>query len=448
MKRIESRIREKISCELDIKNQNSKAIPTTRGRIVDISNSGAKLFADAEITLHAPLHIKIPLNQHDTIDCDATVVWGNNNIKKYGIKFISLDQAQKTNLENFIKHRVQNKYQLPSNIKGVCVTLKSKIDYYFKRATEIEEHLKSRPDEWGQFQAEFNREVNGIFNEIMLFEQTQLLNGHEDKISKLQDLFVNRLRGIFNRGTYFEWSIRKPYGYAGDFKIIDDIYTNNPTTKSFDRLLDNYFQLSAICVAVRNRKEDFKQILHTAIHSITDKPVKVMDLACGSCRGLSELMEKHPHWEQSVLFDCLDNEERALEYARNLIGQRKNFGFFREDIMRLASSAYFKNKYAGRAYDIIYSTGLFDYFNNKICIKIIRNIKEILHQNGKLVIANVRVRYSNPTIHCMEWVTDWKLIYRTDEEFVNLFIEAGFDPAKLTFHYEQQGVMQYVVASL
>lgn len=448
MKRIDSRIREKISCELDITNQIGNATETTRGRIVDISTSGAKLFADAEIAVNAPLHVKIPLAQHDTINCNATVVWGNHDMKKYGIKFVSLDQAQKTNLENFIKHRVQNKYQLPSTMKGVCLTLKSKIDYYLKRAIEIEKHLKIRPDEWGQFQAEFNREVNGIFNEIMLFEQTQLINGNEDKVSKLQDLFVNRLRDIFNRGTYFEWSIRKPYGYAGDFKIIDDIYTNCPTTKSFDRLLDNYFQLSAICVAVRNRKEDFKQILHAAIDSITDKPVKVMDLACGSCRGLSELMEKHPHWEQSVLFDCLDNEERALEYARNLIGQRKNFSFRREDIMRLASCSYFKNNYAGRSYDIIYSTGLFDYFNNKICTKIIRNLREILNHNGKLVIANVRVRYSNPTIHCMEWVTDWKLTYRTDEEFLNLFIDAGFDTTKLSFQYEQQGVLQYIVASL
>lgn len=447
MRRIDSRIREKFPCELVLTDQTGHASRSIAGRIVDISNSGAKLFTDVVITPHSSLRVIIALTPQDTINCDATVVWGNSDINKYGIKFISFDQTQKTHLENYIKHRLQGKYQLPTTIKGVCSTLKSKIDYYLKRASEIEEHLKAHPDDWGQFQAEFNREVNSIFNEIMLFEQSQLLQGNEDKVSKLRDLFIKRLRDIFNRGTYFEWSLRKPYGYAGDFKIIDDIYTNNPQTKGFDRIFDNYFQLSAICVAVRNRKEDFKQILQRTIHTMTDTPIRVMDLACGSCRGLSELMEKYPLWEQSVHFDCLDNENRALQYARDLLGSRKNFNFTQEDIMRLSSSAYFEKEYADRSYDIIYSTGLFDYFNNRLSTRIIRNLKGILKHSGKLVIANVRVRYSNPTIHCMEWVTDWKLTYRTDEEFKRLFIDAGFDMKNISFHYEQQGVLQYIVAS-
>ena len=65
--------------------------------------------------------------------------------------------------------------------------------------------------------------------------------------------------GIFVRGTLIDWSLRKPFGYAGDFKIINDIYENNPDTVGFDRLFDNYFQMSAISIAVRNRKDDFTE---------------------------------------------------------------------------------------------------------------------------------------------------------------------------------------------
>ena len=67
------------------------------------------------------------------------------------------------------------------------------------------------------------------------------------------------------------WSLRKPFGYAGDFKIIDDLYRNYPTTVGFDRLFDNYTQMSAIAVAVRNRKEDFKRMI---INFIND-PLKI-----------------------------------------------------------------------------------------------------------------------------------------------------------------------------
>src|SRR3989338_2367471 len=169
-------------------------------------------------------------------------------------------------------------------------SLRAKLKLYKKKASEIEAYLLRSPEELGKFQSEFNSEVNNVFRDIMLFEKSNVVKGREDKVYKIKRIFTNRIRGLFLKGTYNEWGFRKPFGYAGDFKIIDDIYQNNPDTCGFVRLFDNYGMMSAISVAVRNRKEDFKRIIADFVKSRKGGPLRIMDLACGPCRQIRELL--------------------------------------------------------------------------------------------------------------------------------------------------------------
>jgi len=63
-----------------------------------------------------------------------------------------------------------------------------------------------------------------------------------------------------------------------------------------------------------------------------------------------------------------------------------------------------------------------------------------------MAISDVRDKFSNPSVHFMEWVGDWSLIYRDDDRFRRLFIQAGFTKADLEIDYEQQGILQYILA--
>ena len=163
--------------------------------------------------------------------------------------------------------------------KDTPSSLRIRIKHYQEVAKEVESYLIKNPSEWGRFQSRFNQEVNGVFREIMNFEKENMAAGHEEKVFKLKKLFVNKLRPFFMKGEYVVWSLKKPYGYAGDFKIIDDIYINNPQTTGFDRLYDNYFQMSAISVAVRNRKEDFKRLISNYVTENHRADIKIVDLA-------------------------------------------------------------------------------------------------------------------------------------------------------------------------
>jgi len=279
----------------------------------------------------------------------------------------------------------------------------------------------------------------------MNFEKINFSKGQEEKVYKLKKIFINKIRELFLKGAYHEWGFRKPFGYAGDFKIIDDIYQNNPTTDGFVRLFDNYCMMSAISVAVRNRKEDFKRLIKGFIDDKKGKQLRIMDLASGPCREINEILTLNPALCKNVIFDCYDHDDKAIEYAKGLLTGYHNINFIKENAMRIAFRKNISNL-IDKKYDLIYSTGLFDYFNERVGISVIENLWKLLNSNGMLAISTMRDKYSNPSVHYMEWVADWNLVYRNEEEFGQLFINAGVNKDKLEVQYEQQGIIQYIIA--
>ncbi len=331
-------------------------------------------------------------------------------------------------------------------LKDVQASLRTKIRLYHKRSKEIENYLSKNPDEWGKFQSEFNAEVNSIFSDIMNFEKANIAKGDMNKIHKLREIFIKRIRKIFTKGGYGKWCLSKPYGYSGDFKIIDDIYQNNPTSKGFDRLFDNYFQMTSISVAVRNRKEDFKRMIIDFANNHNSPAVKIMSLASGPCRDIKEILMSENLSNKNVVFHCYDNDENAIEYAKKLLKGFSNVKLTKENALKLALTKDAKSRIPEK-FDLIYATGLFDYINYNISVRLVENLKKLLNPGGMLAISDVRDKYSNPSVHYMEWMGDWRLLYRDDDEFKQMFIDAGFKEGNLSISYEQQGIMQYILAT-
>jgi len=328
---------------------------------------------------------------------------------------------------------------------GSEMSLRSRVKAYEKRSREIRADLSSNSDEWGRFQGEFNREINGIFRDLMIFEKQSLADGREEKVYKLKRLFVNRFRQKFAIGPLLKWSLGKPYGYAGDHRIIDDIYKNAPTSSGFERLFDNYFQMSAICNAVRNRKEDFKRVILETIDERKQPMVKIMVLASGPCREIYEALRHPVTNKRNVIFHCYDSDEKAHEYAKNLLSDDARTVFFKQNAVRIALKKDITKSFEG-GYDLIYSTGLFDYLDYRVSVRLISNLKKLLNKSGVLAISDVHDKFSNPSIYFMEWVADWNLIYRSSDDFRNIFLDSDFKVEDLTYRYEQQGLMQYIIA--
>jgi hypothetical protein len=63
-----------------------------------------------------------------------------------------------------------------------------------------------------------------------------------------------------------------------------------------------------------------------------------------------------------------------------------------------------------------------------------------------MLISNMGEKYYNPSAVWMEWVGEWFLIYRTEEEFKKIFLAAGFSRKGLQMLPQRNKMMQYCLA--
>ena len=88
--------------------------------------------------------------------------------------------------------------------------------------------------------------------------------------------------------------------------------------------------------------------------------------------------------------------------------------------------------------DLVYSMGLVDYFKDRATQKIISTMFAMLKPGGEAIIGNFHERCDSRIF--LDYLLDWKLIYRTEEDMKRLFSNSSFKSAKVTVDYEEEGV--------
>ena len=265
---------------------------------------------------------------------------------------------------------------------------------------------------------------------------------------KFKRIFEKRYRNYFLYGDLTRWTFKKPFGYAGDFKIIDDIYKNKPTTIGFNGLWDAYYLQMTASEAVRQRKDDARQIILDFIKEHQNSNIRIMNLGSGPAREIKELLENDSERIFSkVIFDCYDLDINAINYAKQLVNNANNVNFFQKNAIRLALKKDIKQEIP-HEYDLIYSVGLFDYLDERVAVRLAGNMRKLLKKDGVMAIANFGNKYLNSSAGLMEWVTEWYLIYRTETEFRRIFLNAGFSPKDLQIIPQPNKVVLYCFVSI
>lgn len=320
----------------------------------------------------------------------------------------------------------------------------SRIRKYIKVSKDIQHALSKHPEDADRYQPVLNSTVDKIYQEITEYEKEKIAKS-ESVIYRLKKIFEKRYRRYFLYGEYIRWVYEKPFGYAGDFKIIDDIYRNEVHTQGFDRLWDCWFQNLAASKSVRERKDDFRKIIIDFFNQRGCEKLRIMNLACGPAREIKEILENDTRgiWRQ-VEFDCYDMDANALDFASKLLKNYTNVRFFQKNAVRLALKKNIENEIPAK-YDLIYSTGLFDYLDESIATRLVSNLGKLLKKGGLLVISNANDKYSNPSAIWMEWIGEWYLIYRTAQEFRKIFLNAGFAGEQIEIVPQKCKVMQYAL---
>lgn len=221
-------------------------------------------------------------------------------------------------------------------------------------------------------------------------------------------------------------SLTRPYGYAGDFMIIDKIYREHITEDKRFEKWDIFWSSLAACNAVRNRKDYFIRTLTSRLQN--NNQLQLLNVASGPARDLFELYAQiQPEQLNTV---CIEADDRAIAYAKELNKEHLNrIEFINKNIFRYR---------ADQQYDIVWSAGLFDYFNDDIFVKLLSRFVSWTKPGGEVIIGNFSTE--NPSRNLMELFGDWYLEHRSHDHLVNLAMQAGIQRDAIYVGEEAEGV--------
>ncbi len=228
---------------------------------------------------------------------------------------------------------------------------------------------------------------------------------------------------------------KKPCGYAGDYLLIDWIYTKKMSDNGVGKLFDELFHSYEAAVSVRNRKEYFKKKCQE-LSQESDKKIQILDLGCGSCRDVKEIYQSLKNGHR-IHFHCVDSDPRAIEYAKKILDGK--IIHYNIDI-NVANAFRLKTN---RKYDLIWSAGLFDYLEKRIAVLLLKKIWRYLKKNGRIIFGNFSP--INPTRNGMELVGKWHLIHRTASELVEICRETDLPVSEIEIESETSGINLFCI---
>jgi extracellular factor (EF) 3-hydroxypalmitic acid methyl ester biosynthesis protein len=241
------------------------------------------------------------------------------------------------------------------------------------------------------------------------------------------DYLREKLKTILNENTLIGHAYIKPFGYPGDFVLLNKIYEFNVNGDSRYRNWDLLFQNQPAAFAVRNRKDFFIEYCKNLI--LKKKDVKVLVLGSGPASDVFEFMSNFS-MDSNISFDLVDFDQSAIDFSRNK-NEKFNGHISYNRINALRYNSY-------KLYDLIWSAGLFDYFRDKHFTFLIRKYFNCLAEGSEMIISNFSTR--NSTRKLMEKISDWYLNHRTESDLFRIAADASIDKEMVSIEKEPLGI--------
>jgi SAM-dependent methyltransferase len=267
--------------------------------------------------------------------------------------------------------------------------------------------------------AQFEHEVN----DSLPIKQAQVYFREKTHPILSKSYFVNRCR---------TW----PQGQQGDFMTLELIYKNIPMSEDIGYYIDKYSLSTTLGIGVRDRIVKMRDLLKKELTSRSN--LKVLDVACGSCR---EVFELAPEIKISgAKFTCVDMDPAALEFALDRFAFA-GLGEEQTELIQYNALRMFDLETAQTEFgmqDIIYSIGFFDYLPDDFLVKLLSSLYKLLKPGGKLFASFKDAdRYRS---ELYRWFVDWDgFLQRTEKDFLKVFRDANIPDSALSMSRVDSG---------
>jgi extracellular factor (EF) 3-hydroxypalmitic acid methyl ester biosynthesis protein len=224
-------------------------------------------------------------------------------------------------------------------------------------------------------------------------------------------------------------TFHKPLGYAGDYEMVNMMLRSPFEGGSlFAKILNYAFLESAPVVAHRNRITYLVNMIGEEANRVaqTGNRCRLLNLGCGPAQEVQNLMREEEVVDL-IEFNLLDFNDETLQYTRSILEELRTrhgrtssrMNFLQRSVHQLLKQASTgDSEMEWESYDVVYCAGLFDYLSQRVCIRLVEVFFKLLKPGGLLVVTNLSD--INPNKAWMEYIQEWNLIYRSDEEMMAL----------------------------
>ncbi len=240
--------------------------------------------------------------------------------------------------------------------------------------------------------------------------------------------FRKEMAPILHPGTIIGFSFTKPFGYNGDFFIIEKIYQQYVSPDPLCQKWDQFFHRLPAANAVINRKKLAIEMLSRLNERSDGTPRNVLILGSGPVTEVNEYLQQTDR--NNLYFDLIEMDQRAIDYARKKNQQFLDcMTFWNRNVIRFRPE---------KQYDLIWSAGLFDYFKDKHFVFLLKQYYDFIAPGGKMIVGNFSLH--NPSRKIMEVLGDWFLYHRSEDELRQFAAQAGIPAGSTDVISEPLGI--------
>ncbi len=234
----------------------------------------------------------------------------------------------------------------------------------------------------------------------------------------------------------------KPRGYAGDYLTIGGIYDNLASgIGKLGPLLDHCFLDISAARAIRNRRQFLaEEILKTALSRKGDI-VRVTGLGCAPAHEVFDSYEAYPEECLNMQTTLIDIDQLAVDFVEEKAaadGVDDRITVINSNLVYLISG---NNEVDLMPQDLIYCSGLADYLTDNYVVMLLNYIHKHLRPGGKVIISNMHT--SNSCKAFMDYVLDWHLIHRNEDELGRLFLASNFGQRCENIRFEAEHINMF-----
>ena len=230
----------------------------------------------------------------------------------------------------------------------------------------------------------------------------------------------------------------KPRGYAGDFFTIELMYRNSSGADNrLGPIIDQCFMKEPAAVAVRNRRGLLREEITKVLAAMPEGSARITSLACGPAAELFDVFEELED-KTRLKATLIDIDLQALAFVgdkRDKLKLSRQMDMVNGNLVYLATG---RQALMLKPQDLIYSIGLIDYFNDKFVTMLLNYVHGLLKEGGKVILGNFHPKNTSKAL--MDYVLDWKLIHRTEEDMNLLFRNSAFGKDCTNIRFEEAGV--------